>query len=218
MAAQQRPPASHPPFGADARARVTLAAPATKAAPAAPAFAMARRFASEFDRYWAFFLWVVVIAAGMWPPLLAPLAVVAFPSAAVAGRAAVVLAISVSGFGGGAGGRTRARGRGARARRRRRPPSPLSQATLAALPLGATPPWGRALCRYILTRTQDLMAEFKVVTDDGAVFERGRAYVIGFEPHSTLPMGAVLAFNSVTGTVPPGLEGVRLLASSLVGN
>jgi hypothetical protein len=114
---------------------------------------MAFRFAAEFDRYWAFFLWVVVIAAGMWPPLLAPLAAAAFPSAAVAGRAAGVLVVWVSERErerGGGGERGRRRWRleaGAAFARRggdalvplpaRRPPSPRSPS--APPPPGAAP-------------------------------------------------------------------------------
>lgn len=70
--------------------------------------------------------------------------------------------------------------------------------------------------RYILARTTALLTDFRVVTARGAEFEKGKAYVIGFEPHSTLPMGAVLAFNELAGHVPPGLQGVRLLASTVV--
>ena len=72
------------------------------------------------------------------------------------------------------------------------------------------------LCRHILSRTAGLLTEFQVVVEEGADFEKGRPYVIGFEPHSTLPMGAVLAFNELEGHVPAGLRGVRLLASSMV--
>jgi len=146
--------AAHPTFGAgDARTTVTLVAatPAKAAPPARPG--MAFRFAAEFDRYWAFFLWVVVIAAGMWPPLLAPLAAAAFPSAAVAGRAAGVLVVWVSERerergGGGERGRRRWRLEAGAAFARRggdalvphpppRPPAPRSPS--APPPPGAAP-------------------------------------------------------------------------------
>ena len=81
-------------------------------------------------------------------------------------------------------------------------------------PLAEPPPaWGRSLCTYILTRTA-AMLRFRAVYEDGGALVPGTPYVVACEPHSTLPMGMVLGLNTCTGTPPPGLAGVRILASS----
>ena len=92
-----------PSTEADATVRITAVTPHGKQSavdtPLLPPPSVGARVAhaaAEVDRYWAFFLWVAMIAAGMWPPLLTPLFVLAFPTPLIAGRAVVALAVWVS--------------------------------------------------------------------------------------------------------------------------
>lgn len=88
-----------PSTAADATVRITAVKAHDKSAAILPPPSLGARAAhaaAELDRYWAFFLWVAMIAAGMWPPLLTPLFVLAFPTPVVAGRAVVAMAAWVS--------------------------------------------------------------------------------------------------------------------------
>ena len=83
------------------------------------------------------------------------------------------------------------------------------------------PLWAGRLAGYVLDRTVSFFAGFDVVLDEGAAeamrSESQGPFVLGFEPHSTLPMAAVLAFarfSPLTGSLPPALRGARLLASN----
>ena len=84
------------------------------------------------------------------------------------------------------------------------------------------PLWAARLAGYVLDRTISFFAGFDIVLDEGA--EEAMAddksqgpFVVGLEPHSTLPMAAVLAFarfSPLAGSLPPALRGARLLASN----
>lgn len=93
------------------------------------------------------------------------------------------------------------------------------------------PPWAARLAAYVLSRTVSFFAGFDVVLDEGAAEamagggngdggdekEVKGPFVVGLEPHSTLPMAAVLAFarfSPLGGRLPPALQGARLLASN----
>lgn len=82
------------------------------------------------------------------------------------------------------------------------------------------PLWAARLAAHVLTRTVSFFAGFDVVLDEGArevMEESGRPVVVGLEPHSTLPMAAVLAFarfSPLAPGLPRALRGARLLASN----
>lgn len=83
------------------------------------------------------------------------------------------------------------------------------------------PLWAGRLAGYVLDRTVSFFAGFDVVLDEGAAEamadESRGPFVVGLEPHSTLPMAAVLAFarfSPLTPSLPPALRGARLLASN----
>ena len=83
------------------------------------------------------------------------------------------------------------------------------------------PLWAGRLAGYVLDRTVSFFAGFDVVLDEGAgeamAGEAQGPFVVGLEPHSTLPMAAVLAFarfSPLARSLPPALRGARLLASN----
>ena len=133
----------------DARATVRLGPPrGSSAKRTRVATARPHTLAGEAASYWAFFLWVVMIAAGMWPPFLVPLVLAAFPTPLIAARALWVLGVWVRsrerGRGGGGGGRGGLNG-GVQARAPLLPPAP-SPSPSSPSPRSAPPPPGACAC------------------------------------------------------------------------
>jgi hypothetical protein len=205
----------HAPATSAPSAKRTTTSTATRAPPppprTAPASDVPRTASSSsplltaLDGYAAFFLWTALIFAGLLGPPFAWAAAACLRSVRSLAAAAAVTAAA---------------------------------AALAALPLPEEgtppPPWADALCRYLVTRTirflrrhPDGSAGLRVVCAPGAaealeaVSASGRPLLLGVEPHSALPLGAVLALSPhaqpelpPAARPPPCLVGARFAASS----
>lgn len=186
-------------------ASTTMAA-STKAAASIVRPPASQRLRTTVEGYAAYALWTTIIAAGL---LGAPATCLA--AAVLRTRAALAAAAAVA----------------------------AAAAALAALPLPADddappPAWADALCRFLITRTLRFLKPFedgsvglRVVCAPGAeaaltaAAARGRPIMAAVEPHSTLPLGMLLAFSPhAQAELPPGarpppcLVGARLAASS----
>ncbi|KAK9844912.1 hypothetical protein WJX74_008604 [Apatococcus lobatus] len=89
------------------------------------------------------------------------------------------------------------------------------QVALAVWPLEPVPDFGRKLIQF---SSESGAAYFPVTmhADSPESFtSHSKPYIIGYEPHSTLPIAMPIAFNDSSLVLPKGLTHVRQLASSI---
>nr|QBG05558.1 diacylglycerol acyltransferase [Chromochloris zofingiensis] len=88
-------------------------------------------------------------------------------------------------------------------------------AYLAFSPLGSTPTWAQAFIRFSCAASKDYFPT-KVIVEDESTLQRDKAYVIGLEPHSSLPVAVPAVFGSESPLLPAALRGnCHGLASSV---
>eukprot|EP00884_Botryococcus_braunii_P007200 jgi/Botrbrau1/16481/Bobra.0142s0075.1 len=74
--------------------------------------------------------------------------------------------------------------------------------------------WAKELCRFSLASAVDYFS-LTVHMEDPSAFKEGQSYVIGYEPHSALPVGAPMVFCEHSPLCPPALRTTRTLATSI---
>mmetsp|Transcript_1876 Transcript_1876/g.5480 ORF Transcript_1876/g.5480 Transcript_1876/m.5480 type:complete len:388 (+) Transcript_1876:286-1449(+) len=90
------------------------------------------------------------------------------------------------------------------------------QLALILLPLGDEPPeWGRRLLAYSIGAAVNYFP-FTLRMEDPAAVEVKRPYIVAFEPHSALPVAMPGILCEYSGLLPPGLSGIKTLASSSI--
>jgi len=75
------------------------------------------------------------------------------------------------------------------------------------------PPFVRRFLEFSISAAYSYFP-VKVVYEDKDALHAGRAYIIGFEPHSVLPQGICAFCQHAPEDLPPGLSRVRILVSS----
>ena len=92
------------------------------------------------------------------------------------------------------------------------------QATLLFLPLGnRTHPWALQFSQFAMESFRQ-WTDMTVIYSAGidATFERGKTYVLGYEPHSVLPFALPMFLGPQAPCKDPHLGESRVLATSLV--
>ncbi|GMH32405.1 hypothetical protein BSKO_00239 [Bryopsis sp. KO-2023] len=81
-------------------------------------------------------------------------------------------------------------------------------------PIDFMPQWAK---RFIQFATDAGMEYFsiKIVTEDEDSIKPGRPYLVGYEPHSIIPVGLPIVFNDLSKALPKGLKGCHGVASSI---